>query len=370
MDFRFYVPTQVYFGTRVLEKNKAQLTSWGKRALIVTGASSAKKSGALQDIIAILEQDGIAYRIFDKVEENPSLATVLQGCREVKEWEADFIIGCGGGSPLDAGKAVALLSAQEKINQDIFQLENPGAMLPYIAIPLTAGTGSEVTPYAILTDSAVETKRNLSTAFSFPVAAFLDPRYTESLPLDITRHTAIDALSHAIEGYVSRRATPLTDHLALEAIKCFRGTFPALLSGNIALEEREKLLYGSLLAGLVIAQTGTCLVHALGYNLTYYHDIPHGAANGYLMGAFLAFIAQDVPAKTANILAALGLDYSWQVGKMLFLLLSPTSINLSEEQLALYAKKTLESKSIQFNPRIPTEKDLKNMLRKLIFINQ
>jgi len=235
-------------------------------------------------------------------------------------------------------------------------------MLPYIAIPLTAGTGSEVTPYAIITDLEREMKRNLSTPTSFPVVAFLDPRYTASMSLAITRNTGIDALSHAIEGFVSRRATIISDLLALEAIRLFREALPALQAGQLTLRDRSTLLYSSLLAGMVITQTGTCLVHALGYNLTINHGVPHGAANGYLLGPFLEFLEETIPEKTDQILKALGLDFTWQVNPLFAPLLPEKKFSLSPRELELYAKNTLEAKGTGFTPRLPLKEDVERIL--------
>jgi len=156
------------------------------------------------------------------------------------------------------------------------------------SVPATAGTGSEVTPYAIVTNDFKRTKTSLSAPEMFPKLAFLDGKYMLSLPRNTTIHTAIDALSHAVEGMFTTKSTPQGDLVALESIRLLFGIFPKLqASSALSLSERDTLLYASMLAGTVIAQAGTTAVHTLGYALTYHYGTDHGEANGVLLGEIL-----------------------------------------------------------------------------------
>jgi len=361
--FSFRMPTKVIWGQGCIEQNKAELTSLGKKVLIVTGKKSAKLSGALDDVITSLASVNINYIVFDEVEENPSLETVAKGGRIAFAEKVEFIIGIGGGSPLDASKAIAALGTNNIEAKHLFtgKLSNP--VLPIVSIPITAGTGSEVTQYAIITDHEMETKRNFSTGETFPTLAFLDAKYTKTLPYEVTVNTAIDFLSHALEGYLSRRSTPMSDALAKEVFSLFKGSYQALLDNEINLELREKLLYASMLAGVVISQTGTCMVHCLGYPLTYYSEIPHGRANGLVMTEFLRFNYEVAQAKVELFLDLVGANTIEGFDLLITSLLGERK-KISDEMLEKYAYSAAQLPAIQFTPRIPTEKELLEVLKR------
>jgi len=198
----FYCPTQVCLGSYALKNNADALGKLGRRCLVVTGKTSAAVSGVLDDLAAILHSLGITYEIFDEVEPNPSIHACLQGGRRARVFGAEFIIGAGGGSPLDAAKAVAAYAVNDIEPIAIFD-SPPIPPLPVAAIPTTAGTGSEVNGYAVLTIPEQGAKRTYSSPRAFPVVAFLDPRYTASLPYDQTVSTALDAFCHCAESYFS-----------------------------------------------------------------------------------------------------------------------------------------------------------------------
>jgi len=261
--FTYFMPTKVFFGRDCVSRQGQVIATAGKRALVVTGKNSARKCGALDDITFCLKENGIGFDLFDEVEANPSIATARLAGKRARDFNADMIIAVGGGSPLDAGKAAALLALNDFTDDALFSADDTMPVLPVIAVPTTAGTGSEVTPYSILTDMNLQTKRNLRSEKLFPVLAYLDPRYTELLPRDITCYTAIDALTHAIEGYLSSRHTPLTDVLALESIRLLGENLPGLSRSLPDSTGREKLLMASLFAGIVIARTGTTILHAM-----------------------------------------------------------------------------------------------------------
>jgi alcohol dehydrogenase class IV len=302
MQFGFEIGTKVLFGKGCLITNKAMLNKYGKRALIVTGKRSAKASGALAHVEEILKEYNIAYSIYDKVENNPSLENVAEGGKAAREFKADFIIGIGGGSPLDASKAVAVLATNDIEPLELYKNVFGNKPLPIVAIPTTAGTGSEVTPYSILTRDDMKTKMSFGNEDTFPKLAFIDATYTESMSYETTVDTAVDALSHAMEGFLSKRSTPVSDVLAVEAIKVFAECSRALSENDIDFNIREKLLYVSVLGGMVISHTGTTIMHGLGYSLTYFKDIPHGRANGFFMREYLKYNYESVSEKIEKIL--------------------------------------------------------------------
>jgi len=361
MEFKFLMPTKVLLGVGCVAGNKEEFGKLGKKALIVTGRNSAKASGALRDVTTVLDEQAIVWELFDQIEENPTFAVVEAGGAAARRFKPDMIIAIGGGSPLDAAKAIAVLAVNFISASELYEGDFQAAPLPIAAVPLTAGTGSEVTPYSILTDSERQTKRSFSDVRIFPQIAFLDARYTHTQSRAVTVNTAVDALSHAIEGYLSKRSTAVSDCLALEAIRSFGRACNALVLGEFDISVREELLYTSLLGGVVIAQTGTTAVHALGYSLTYFYQVPHGRANGLLLGEYLRFNEPVVPQKVEAVLAALGLKTVDEM-KVLMSRLLPSSEVYSQEELHKFVAIASEAANIVNTPRQPGKEDLYNLL--------
>lgn len=341
MEFNYLMPTKIIIGKGCVINNSSEFSSRGNKALIVTGKKSSKMNGSLNDIIRALNNEKIEYVIFDNVEENPSLETCILGSTVAKKEKVNFLIGCGGGSPLDAAKAIAALVVNRIDPKELFYT-NITEMLPIIAVPTTAGTGSEVTPYAIITDHELKQKRNFSNRKCFPEIAFLDASYTMDLPHKITIDTTVDFLSHAVEGIFTKKSSPFTDLIALEAIKIFGLYREELLSDKLTFEIRQQLLYASTLAGIVIAQTGTSVVHALGYPLTIFQGIPHGRANGILMGEFFDFLYNTEKEKIKQILEALRLRNINQFFELMIEFFKNEKVRLNDQEILEYAKSALE----------------------------
>jgi len=358
------MPTKAYFGRDCVVHNSNELSGFGNKALIVTGGRSAQASGAFQDVCDALDRLGIKYDIFNKVENNPSEGTVKEGGIAAKRAGSDFVIGIGGGSPLDAAKAIAVLAVNDMEPEQLYTNNFPQKPLPIIAIPTTAGTGSEVTPYSILTRDDLQTKKSFGTQETFPAIAFLDPRYTESQPLEVTVNTAIDALSHNIEGYLGKKSTPVCDLLAQEGIRLFGACIDCLRRGRFSYEDREKLLYMSMLGGMVIAHTGTTIVHAAGYNYTYFRNIPHGRANGYLLAEYLRFNYEYAKEKTENVLHMMGFNSIDAFDEAIVSLIGRAP-ELKEEEIIRYAEITMTQRSVSSNIRPVQRQDMEEFLRRI-----
>ncbi|GHV75863.1 alcohol dehydrogenase [Spirochaetia bacterium] len=292
MDSSYFMPTRVIIGDDCIFSNRALLKDLGEKALIVSGKSSAKANGSLADMARALEANGQSSFLYDSVMSNPTVDCIYEAAEAVKREGCDFVVGLGGGSPLDAAKGAAVLALNPVEKSGLFSAAFTRA-LPIVAVPTTAGTGSEVTPTAVLTNHAAKTKTSLKFPALFPRFAFLDAKYTLGLSRATTINTAVDALTHAVEGMLSRTAGALTDTLAKESVAVVAGCFGAL-SGDRELDMgiRQKLLYAAMLAGMVIANTGTNVVHSMGYSLTYHRNIDHGRANGLIFAEFLRAIEQ------------------------------------------------------------------------------
>ena len=341
----YYNPTKIISGRNCV-KEFNDFASFGSRAIIVCGRNSARLAGALDDLKQIFDSVGISYTIFDKVEENPTVETCHAGGTEARDFNADFVIGIGGGSPLDAAKAIAVFATNPQLEgTDIFELNFASEPLPIYAIGTTAGTGSEVTQYSVLTVRSIENKKSLASPLLFPKIAFLDPKYTNTLPHNITVSTAVDALCHAIEGYFSKAANPITEALAEKAIRTVGCALKEYVNGTLDNEIREKLLYGSTIAGLVIAGTGTGFVHAMGYPLTYFDGLSHGAANSYFIADFVEYMSLARPDKERRIYSLMKLNGLQEFRELMDRAI-PKDLTLTRDKAIKYTRSVAASPSM------------------------
>ena len=342
----FFNPVRILSGEGCF-RNFKDFAAFGGRCAIVCGKTSAKKCGALDDAEAALRAAGIDYMIFDRIEPNPMLATVYEDGRLARVFGAEFVLAIGGGSPLDAGKAVAAFAANPDLAPEEIYTAPRKPALPILAVNTTAGTGSEVTPYSILTVPSLENKKSFAGDDLYAKIAFCDPTYTLSLPRSFTMSTAVDALSHAVEGYFMKKANAVSDALAEKAIVLLQKGIRAIVAGDLSFQTRETLLYGSTLAGMVISRTGTGFVHSTGYMLTYNHGTPHGWANAYFLPDFVACMAKAAPERAERIYRLCGVADS---GELATLLGScdemPLDLKLSDDLCVRYADKTIGAKNV------------------------
>lgn len=338
MEINFYIPTKVIMKRNCIIENAELIASFGNKAMIVTGKHSASLNGSLDDIVGVLKEKNIEYILFNKVMANPTIDLVYEGAEIAKKEKVDFIIAIGGGSPMDAAKAIALLAVYDIKEEELFTYKIVDNVLPMIFIPTTAGTGSEVTPYSILTNDRLETKSTIVSQYLFPDLALLDGKYMNSLGKSTTINTCLDALSHAIEGYLSVKATSITKTLSKEALKIISSVLNKLEKFELTVEDRDKLLYASTLAGMVISHSGTVAVHILGYSLTYYKEIDHGRANGLLLAKFMEIVEKERPDLIKEILDSLSINSLKDFKKIIDSLLGVKE-KLTYEEIVKYAEK-------------------------------
>lgn len=367
MNFNYSMPTKIISGKDCIRENSTVFSGFGKKALLVTGRKSAMLNGSEADVLFALEEEGIEYAIFNKVMSNPTIACTYEGAKIARDNQIDFIIAIGGGSPMDAAKGIAMLAAQEINEEDLFSGQYTEDVLPIIAVPTTAGTGSEVTQYSILTNDKLETKTSIATPLIFPKVAFLDPKYMLGLSITNTINTTVDALSHAVEGMLSVRANTISNALAVRSISMIMESITKLVEAKemdqtslLDLALREKLLEASTLAGMVIAQTGTTVVHAMGYSLTYFKEIDHGRANGLLLGSYLSFVEEKKPELVKSILDAMHLD-SVSVFEECMGALFGEKENITIEEMEVFSKKAIATKNILNSQVAPNEEELKQL---------
>lgn len=357
----YYMPTKVIECENVVKENKELFTEFGKKALIVTGRNSSKINGALDDVTGVLNDLGIGYEIFDRVVENPPVDNVVEGAEAGAG--CDFIIGIGGGSPIDAAKAVGVLmvnGTEDAYNK--LMVSKGLKSVPIIAIPTTAGTGTETTPYAILTDHKLKTKRNYS-ARVFPVYALMDVKYFAFMPKHIRNNTCIDALTHLIESYMTVNATPYCEYIALEGIRMWGTVKETLKDDVMSTEAMAVFMRASTLAGMAISQTGTSLPHGMGYPLTYYNGIAHGMANGLVMKAYLE-MCKDTK-KVENIHKGLGFDSLKAFGVFIQELIG--TLDITEDEIKQYSDDmAANTAKLKNHPDVVTAEDIQLIYKKSV----
>jgi len=298
------MPTKFYCENECVKNHADELTSIGTNALIVTGRGSSRKNHSLDDVIEVLSTNNIQYTIFDGVEENPSVETVMKAREAGIKAGVDFVIGIGGGSPLDAAKAIALMIKNGDKEWDFLYDDIIAEALPVVAVPTTCGTGSEVTGVAVLTRHDKKTKISMKHKI-FPELALIDGKYIMQAPKQIIINTAIDALAHLVESIINTKADYYSMLNAIGGISLWRSCREFMESSSAVLDKATalRLMEASTIAGISIAQTGTSIPHALSYMLTYEAGIPHGPA----VGLFLArYLEGADPAKKNDILEAAG----------------------------------------------------------------
>lgn len=296
----FKTPEYTLIGSKALEEAKPYLKKCGKKALIVTG-----KHVVLSDMMAelkkALEEIGIAYFVFDGITGEPTNVMIDEGIAAYKENGCDFCIGIGGGSPLDSAKAIAAMITNEgKIadyNGKVIEKPIPSV----VAIPTTAGTGSEATQFTVITDVEKDIKMLLKGGYLVPKIAIVDPAYTYSAPKSITAATGMDALTHAIEAYTSRKALPVTDTLAVSAVKRIMKYLPAAYKDGSDEKARYEMSVASYEAGICINNSTVTLVHGMSRPIGALFHVAHGISNAMLLTKCLAFALDGAYEKFANL---------------------------------------------------------------------
>lgn len=301
-----YLPTRIVAGRDRLNELPSRVKNLGRKALIV---SMRPLSGYAEKLVELLTVAGVEARVDHEVEPNPRNTTVERIATTARQWGAEVIIGLGGGSAMDTAKGVALLVAHGgKLWDYIGNLKVPGPVLPVVAIPTTAGTGSEVTPFAIFSNRDLGKKSGIASDFLFPRVALLDPTLCLTLPAYSTGATGMDALAHAIESYTGPRRQTLAGAHALTAIRLISENLETALREPENVAARERLQLASCLGGIAITHCGTGGAHALGGSVSALLDTDHGTAVALFLGAITRFNFGSAPEVHLKVAQAMGLD--------------------------------------------------------------
>ena len=305
----FNMPTTVHIGVNAAaEVGPAAARQGASRALLVTDQILID-TGTIEPVFASLRQAGIPVEIYAGVDKEPTLTHVEDGLDIIRRGRCDLVIGCGGGSSLDVAKAVSVMATNPGVIQQYMGADKVRQKgLPLFAVPTTAGTGSEATMFTIITDSEHDVKMLIGSPYLMPQVAFVDPGLTMAMPRGLTAATGLDALTHAIEAYVSRKAQPMTDVLALSAVGLIYRNLPKAWQQPDDLEARSQTMLGAFQAGIAFSNASVALVHGMSRPVGALFHVPHGISNAALLGVVMEFSLSGNPKRYADIARAMGVD--------------------------------------------------------------
>lgn len=363
---------QVVFGVGVRAQVGEHASVLGSHALIVCGRSSLRESGTLDELREHLGSAGIAASVFAEVEAEPSLATVDRGREVLAARRCDVVVAAGGGSALDVGKAVAALADHPEPVAHGIEIAGLGA--PCIALPTTSGTGAEVTPNSVLTDTKTGKKASIRGHALLPEVALVDPELTVSCPPAQTAYSGLDALTQAVEAYVSTGANPISDPLAEDAARRIAGSLPQAVADGSDLQAREEMALGSLLAGFALASARLGLVHGLAHPLGSLYHLPHGLVCGALLPHVIEHNIDAARERYRHLAQVLGVGDSaeelagWTRGLVeeLGAEIDFARAGLSRDDFERILPPTLSSGSSAHNPRPVNEESVRELLKRLI----
>jgi len=301
-NFSFHTTPQLHFGQGSLERLPQELKQWNPHSILLVSDPGVLKAGITAKVETLIVDAGYRVTIFSEVEPDPRIETAEACANAARSCKADVIIGVGGGSAMDIAKVAAVLAYSKQPIHSMFGIEQVNAAgLALILVPTTAGTGSEVTHIAILSDEQEHLKKGIVSKFLFPRLAIVDPLLTLGVPAAVTAASGMDALLHAVEAFTSKNANDLSDTLARRAMRLISENLRDAYQNGQNLEARTGMLEGSMLAGMAFANAGVTAVHAFAYPIGAEFHIPHGVANSIMMGPVLTFNISGNPAKFAEV---------------------------------------------------------------------
>ena len=375
MVHEFRLPGVTLFGWGAVERVGQEAARLGKRAMLVTGRSSMRRTGTADRVTKLLSDAGVSAVLYDQIESDPGSKTIDAAAKIARSESCDLVIGLGGGSPMDAARAIAAMAASGGSILDHVRgkpIERPG--LPLINIATTSGTASEITPVAVVTDEERELKMGMKSPYWFSRAAITDPELTVSMPPEVTAATGMDALTHAVESYLSTGATAPSEGLALRAIELVGLHLRDAFHDGSNRAAREGMSLASMTAGMAFANSGLGLVHALVHPIGARHGIAHGAACGRMLPGVLRFNQPIVSEKLARVGHALtgrpGATADSAIEAIEALLRDVNVPNgladvpISEQQMAGLARDGLLAGALRTNPRPVAEHDALEVLQR------
>lgn len=377
MNFDYYIPTKILFGAGKLNQLADEKLPGKKALIVISSGTSMRKFGYLDRVVGLLERQGVESVVYDKILPNPIKQQVMEGAVVAKDNGCDFVVGLGGGSSIDAAKAIAIMAVNPGDYWDYIgsgsgkgkPVEN-GA-LPIIAITTTAGTGTEADPWTVVTNGEEKIGFGDPTC-TFPAISVVDPELMTSVPPMLTAFQGFDALFHSVEGYLANIATPMSDIYALESIRLVAEYLPRAVADGDDAEARGNVALANTLAGMV--ESTSCVVsqHALEHAMSGMHpELPHGAGLIMLSEAYLSAFVEKVPERYAKMAQAMGgEDFIDELVKLQQLCgvhgLEMSEYGIQEEEFSTiiaHARNTMGF-LFDFDPAVLSDDDLLEILKK------
>ncbi|MEW6358056.1 MAG: iron-containing alcohol dehydrogenase [Planctomycetota bacterium] len=366
----FITAPKIITGAGTLADCGKEAAMFGRSCLLVTGRGALRRAGVTDRLVDLLAEHGVAAHVYDGVSGEPTLDMVDEGRKLVHDLKIHFVIGAGGGSAMDAGKVVAGLAHEDAPCAEFHQgreVEKPG--IPFIAIPTTSGTGSEVTKNGVITDPTAKVKQSIRHDSFMAKLVIVDPELTLSAPRDITAHTGMDALTQAIESYTSIHATPLTDALSFEAVALICRSLAAACEDGDDIAARSDMAYGSLMAGMALANARLGAVHGLAHPLGVRYGIPHGLVCGVLLPRVMRLNSEAAKEKYAKIARMVNKDaiaFVEELSEKVGLPKDLSKYNVPRDDFDAIIAESMPSGSLKANPKPVTEDDLRVILEEVI----
>jgi alcohol dehydrogenase class IV len=377
MTFNYYLPVNVVFGAGKVKEAGSLTKPYGKKALIVTGKSSAKKSGLYDKVKDSLSAEGIESVLFDKVAQNPLTTTAEEGAAFAKENGCDVVVAIGGGSIMDCAKAIAFLAVNDgDINDYIFNRKHSEEALPLVLIPTTCGTGSEGNGFAVLTNPVNGDKKSLRCNAIVAKVSIVDPECMMTMPKKVLASVGFDALCHNMEAYTTKAAQPFTDALSIYAVQLIADSLVKLYIGEDESPEAwEKITVASTIGGMVINTAGVTLAHGMEHPASGLKDIVHGHGLAALTPAIIEASYAGAPEKFAAISKILGgssaedcADQIRALLKKLDLAVTLSDLGLEEKDIPWMAENCMKvsAASVANNPVVFTQEEIAGIYRKAL----
>ncbi len=378
----FFLPPQSLFGAGCLDSLGAEIAGRGwKKALLVSGQRIAA-SDAMKKMTAVLDRHGVSYALFSDVRPNPDTKNVADGVRAFQENDCDFLLALGGGSSNDCAKAIGIVAANGGDIHD-YQGADKSALPapPIVAVNTTAGTASEISRAYLISDDELQTKLIMKDRNCMPAIAVNDPELMADLPAGLTASTGMDALTHAVEAYVSTRSYPLTERLAREAADCIFTYLPRAVEDPHDMQAREQMTYGQYMAGMAFGNGGLGLVHAMAHPLGAVFRLGHGICNAVLLPYVCRFNAQAVESKYAELYrflfpeadelsdtaaCARFIEALFRLSERIGTRSTLSNLGVTEADIPLLAEKALQDGNLASNPIQPTAREVEALYRQAL----
>lgn len=372
-------PQKIVFGTGCIQTFVEDYLKLGLKQLFVVTAPPIMP--LIEDAMMQLAKAGIGWTVYSNIKAEPTVSDFLEVLGMARSFDADSVVGIGGGSVLDVAKLVAAFHSSEQRAEDCFGtgfIKRRGLWLA--CLPTTAGTGSEVSPNAILLDERDHLKKGIVSPYLIADAAYVDPKLTWTVPAKVTADTGMDALTHCLEAYTNKFAHPAVDIYALQGIRLIAANLKKAVDNGSDVEAREALALGSLYGGLCLGPVNTAAVHALSYPLGGEFHIPHGLSNAILLPSVMKFNAETCPKRYAEVAVALGcqpgkddnetaqrgVDFIYRLAESVGIPKKLSDLNIPQSAVDGMAKAAMEvQRLLKNNPRQVTEQDARNIYNSL-----